>query len=266
MFQNPKSLSEPFAGPKLKFMRAKAHYENLKAVFEAYVATNPYGGFVDIDEKTRQKHYKIRIHKPMPIGVPVILGDVLQNLRAALEHAACCLAIQKNPAVNINDVGFPICRDVNEFKSKARNSIKKLSPEARTFIEDMKPYGGGEERFWLLHRLAIKDRHRLTLPVWIGGGPVGIKPVMHHPTTGEKIEFQSIFLNPADKYSPLEDGAVVLTAPIEKAGIDDQIQVALEIAIGDGELFAPRPLVPLLDSLGELVLEKLVAIEKKFFS
>jgi hypothetical protein len=149
------------------------------------------------------------------VKVPGIIGDVLQNLRAALDQAACCLASQNNPTANINDVGFPIKRNIDEFRTHAMKSIKKLSPEAIDFIKAMKPYGGGEERFWILHRLSVRDRHQLLLPAWGGYQSVGLKPILRHPTTGEKIDVPRIFLNPADRFAPLEDGSVFYTRPID---------------------------------------------------
>jgi len=73
----------------------------------------------------------------------VIAGDVLQNLRTALDYAACALALQRNPTVNINDVSFPIGPDAKIFEAIAKKSIQKLSTDARDFIKSLKPYQGG---------------------------------------------------------------------------------------------------------------------------
>lgn len=259
---------DPLVGPKLKIKRADAHIHEIHRAYKAFRESNPYGGFVEKDEKAGQLIYKFRALKPIPPDFPTIVGDAIQNLRAALDHAACCLAIQNDPTVNINDVSFPIAGDIDEFKTRAKKTIKKLSPEAITFIHDLKPYKGGNDQFWRLHRLGVRDRHRLLLATWSGRGAVGFRTIITVPKTGEKVISPRVFIQPLHPNEPLEDGSPIFAIPISEAGktIDDEVHFQVDVVFGDGEVVIAEPIGPALIQLRDFVWGVISAIEKRFFS
>ncbi len=261
-------MTDPFLGPKLKIKRAEAHIKELHRAHKVYRESNPYEVFTETDLNAGQLVYKLRILKPIPQEFSTIIGDVIQNLRAALDHTACCLAIQKNPTVNINDVSFPIARDIQEFNSRAKKTIRKLAPEAIAFIKALKPYKGGNDKFWQLHRLGVRDRHRLLLPTWAGRGRVAVKPILANPQTGEEIEFPYFWIVPKDRFEPLEDGTDVFRTPIPDGdrAIDDTIKVEIDVAFGDGEVVIAEPIDQTLLQLRDLVEGVITSVEKRFFT
>ncbi|GAB4352446.1 MAG: hypothetical protein Kow00114_01150 [Kiloniellaceae bacterium] len=258
-------MPDPFEGPKLKIERAEAHIRDLQAAVAAFHQTDPYA--LVREEKGGKYHYRIRILQPVPTSFALLIGDAIQNLRTALDYAACCLAIQKNPAANVNDVSFPIGADLAKFKSSAKDKIRKLTPEARAFIEALKPYQGGNDAFWRLHRLAVRDRHRLLLTTWGRFRSVGVVMLSPHPTKEEKIKTPRVWLNPADHSPATEDGTDAFICPVAEIGstIDEDIQVRVEIAFGDGEVVKSEPIDPTIFQLRDFVKDVILSIEKRFF-
>jgi len=109
----------------------------------------------------------------MPHGWALELGEILYNLRAALDGAIYESAIiesGKNPPPDHNRLEFPIY-GCAEYFNKAGWKIARLSQRCRDFIESMQPYHAPELQPGLMvfnvHRnLAIlndwarKDRYR----------------------------------------------------------------------------------------------------------
>ena len=115
--------------------------------------------------------------KPIPDDLPSIVGDCVQNFRAALDYLACWL-VEENGGRVSDGTGFPIrrsCLDKSGVPQPIRIFGTKggptVSSEALVRIEEVQPYNRGKgelfggERDWLkylwfLNELARRDRHR----------------------------------------------------------------------------------------------------------
>jgi hypothetical protein len=157
---------------KVKTEWAKKHLRNLAA--EALTVTET--AVLIADEKTGIPPHPIGIlwgDFPM---VPTIsfdaicmAGDVIHNLRSALDHLAQHLALVNTPTLTskeLRGVEFPISETLAEYKSpgtKARK-VKGIHPRAIEAIDRFEPYGGGNGQFstllWRLHALDNIDKHR----------------------------------------------------------------------------------------------------------
>lgn len=103
-------------------------------------------------------------------------GDVVQNLRSALDHLAYQLVLinGKKPT---RDTAFPIHEDVAAYERNKARKVKGMRPGAIKAIDRIKPYGGGDSFLWKLHELNNIDKHRTLFTVgadvvfhaeWIG--------------------------------------------------------------------------------------------------
>lgn len=258
-------MTDPFEGPKLKIERANVHIRDLQSAVAVFHQTEPYT--LVREEKGDKYVYKIKLLKPIPSSFALLIGDAIQNLRTALDYAACCLAIQNKPSIGINDIAFPIGRNVQDFEISAKEKIRKLSPEARAFVASMRPYQGGNDAFWRLHRLAIRDRHRLLFTTWGRFRSLGLVMLIPHPTEKERIKAPRIWINPADHSPATEDGTETFICPIGDIGstIDEDVQVRVEVAFGDDEVVKDEPLEPAISQLHDFVKNAILAIEKRFF-
>lgn len=152
--------SQHLEGAMLKIARARHHILELEQKIEAYRQTQPYS--LSPAEFKPGDAVAIRLPEKIPPDLSVIAGDVLHNLRSALDHLAYQLAVQ-NGAENISDVYFPFWRDVATFNSTANERLKKFSNDAQTFISGLSPYPSGNSVLWTLHQLNIIDKHRLLI-------------------------------------------------------------------------------------------------------
>jgi hypothetical protein len=107
----------------------------------------------------------------------LLIGDVVQNLRNALDHLAYSLAVVHSGAFSYEDARdrqFPIIGDRSAkgaagmgpqmFKSAAPKLIKKISAQAQAIIEGLPPFKlGGQFKTHALRKvneLANCDKHR----------------------------------------------------------------------------------------------------------
>jgi hypothetical protein len=103
----------------------------------------------------------------VPDHVALIAGDVLHNLRSALDYLVYAL-IRANGKTPSTSAGFPIF-DHEPVSQKEKNwfdeKIKDIPDTAQDVIRFLKPYKGGDDRLWRLHQLDIIDKHRLRFAI-----------------------------------------------------------------------------------------------------
>ena len=101
-----------------KIKRAKEHFRVLEGSIHAFrTGTHkPYEIATKRDPKTRELVYYVTRADPVPYSISLIAGDVVHNLRSALDHLACHLVEANSENVTIN-TGFPIFKSANAYKA-----------------------------------------------------------------------------------------------------------------------------------------------------
>ncbi len=122
----------------------------------------------------------------------VIVGEIIHDLRAALDNLVCALAYEysKSPCEHTS---FPIFGDANAYAS-ARNAKRRdgtildpiagVHPDAQAIIKALQPYHRPDfqrDPLWILSKLSNIDKHRLfhLSAWWIGS--VDRFPVVWQP-------------------------------------------------------------------------------------
>lgn len=175
---------------KLQWAHSKA------AEYDAEVDTwTEAGGYrVVFEPQADGVEHVIRLQvKPLPTTLSLILGDILQNLRAGLNHLVYEIAERRNPNLPTDiaeRIEFPIFGDRSMTPGEARAKIGALPPDAQTVVESVQPHlkgdRYGDDPLWHLHELARIDRHRLrhkadTVPgpqILMGGNNLRIYEIM----------------------------------------------------------------------------------------
>lgn len=154
-----------------KVKRAEAQAISLEKEISrwARIQSNSIGR--DLEDEGRNHVYRVRKPQPFNDVWLVIIGEILYDLRSALDHLACALVPKPNPRTE-----FPIFRKKDGpdgFLTKAPAKLPRLQqgkPDAWDIIEQLQPYqgagrGGDPERdpLWVLHQLNIIDKHRYPL-------------------------------------------------------------------------------------------------------
>ena len=100
----------------------------------------------------------------IPARIPLIIGDVLHNLRSSLDYLIWELVLA-NGYLPTNKNAFPICDVQAAFKMELRrHRLDGIPAPARTTIEGLQPYRDGERRehnnLRVLDELSGISRHR----------------------------------------------------------------------------------------------------------
>lgn len=109
--------SDPLEGPKLKVERADTHISDVGDCIKQYFETCPYTTFTELDASGEREFLKLRLTNPPPRKIAVVVGDVVHNLRSALDQLACCLAI-KNGFPDASGTYFPFAASREIYESK----------------------------------------------------------------------------------------------------------------------------------------------------
>jgi hypothetical protein len=163
-----------------KLERADKHIFEFGAWVQTTFAADSYTVVKETEPDGLHEILKIQYHTPIiPSPVIAIVGDAVHNLRSALDHLACAIALRHNPNTRLENIAFPICKSREVFNhSGTQGKIRVLGPAGEAFIRSLKPYAGddGIGYFWTLHRLDVTDKHRALLTTGIFGAADSIGP------------------------------------------------------------------------------------------
>jgi hypothetical protein len=230
----------------LKIERSNHHRAELKSVLAAFKASRPYVYRAKCDPETKEIVYSIVEAKDPPPLLSVIAGDVLQNLRTALDYLICATVIGngKTPSTY---TGFPILKCVPTTKDEIasfRRKIEGIGQPAENLLDSIKPYKGGDETLWRLHRLNNRDKHQLLLTV-------GIIPrtwnfgAHFRKTRGLDRYIPDAYLQLAPGVVALKAGAEIFRDP-PNSRVDEDIQLVLDVAFNEPGIVTGEPVLTVL--------------------
>jgi hypothetical protein len=270
--------SDLLASTNSKINRAKKHLAELEAEIAAYHRGNPYHIVTDKDTEPGYELYRFVFIKPIPCSLGSVIGDVIHNLRAALDTLATALVIangEKSTAI-IRKTYFPIGASEAIFEKKLPDDLAGASDAAREMVKGLKPYKGGTDAFYRLHQLDILDKHSALIPVGASNTRVGIKfPTAHMFETmgvtdkSEIPELPFVFFSPATPIFPLKNGDVIFKygfGPDIDGKFKGEHQFALDIAFGEGQIIDGQPVVPSLNQFVDLVQSAVEIFDRNLFS
>lgn len=194
----PKSVS-------LKLSQATKHLNALERDVTAFLCLNPFSDVREEEAATGDEVYRVRISQEIPERWSADVGDVLHNLRSALDHLACEL-VKANGQPVTKETAFPISDDAVRFRNHLPRVLAGAGQAAFTAVENARPYKGGNEDLWRLHQLDIIDKHRTIVPVCAAYKNLIVEP---HFLEDLPPEFASINLNPRGRTYPLREGDAI---------------------------------------------------------
>lgn len=163
----PTTADDRLAEICVKVDRAKKHLTDFEVELRAFLDSDPYKVGTKPDPKTPKaiKYYIVSAADP-PRLLAAIAGDVIQNLRTALDHLAFQLAWLNGTRDKriLKNTYFPISENAARYKAEAGGKVKGMSKVAVKAIERCKPYKRRDDPIlWRLHRLNNIDKHRALL-------------------------------------------------------------------------------------------------------
>jgi hypothetical protein len=240
---------------RLKVKRAKHHIGELDGRIETFFrgGADPYPVIREDDPKTGDLVFKLGKCTAVPPDFAAIFGDVLQNLRTALDHLAWQLVIANGKKPIDGQTGFPIAETSDKFEASFDRKVEGMSQGAIRMIRALKPYGGGNEDLWGLHSLNNVDKHRSLFVVGASHTGIGMDFSKHFP--GMDLPPTRFFLKPADYAWPLKDGTELfrIFKDSRSPQVDENPEFTFQIAFGDAEVMQGEPLLPPLHQLADLI-------------
>jgi hypothetical protein len=134
----------------------------LNAKIDAYVAQRPTKLMIRFQPKARQKVIFSKSEIPVPPDLPLILGDAVHNLCAALDFTM--YIILKDVAPSHWEIKFPFSRKRAGFENAMdKAQIKFARKEIQDFVRSLKPWldTDGSQSLNGMHRIDLSDKHKL---------------------------------------------------------------------------------------------------------
>jgi len=152
---------------QVKIERAKKHFSDFKGEAEAF--REAYIHVIGAKEDPHTGQALKYFPRPLPVArfeMLAIAGDVIHNLRSALDHLAQQLVEVGSPGAKPSrHTGFPIFGSADEYKGGMTGKVKGMREEAIKLIDALEPYKGGNDLLWRLHNANNIDKHRFLITV-----------------------------------------------------------------------------------------------------
>lgn len=209
-----------------KLYRAGENYNELDYAVRDFLKPDCYeivndseivGKIPESDEEPRRCILRRKVvfqRRPPLLHWGTIVGDIVHNLRASLDHIVYNISYRRDPATfeNDNTTAFPICDTPSAFVGpkrrdwEPRHEIRGLPDDAKAIIEALQPYHRGDDMLMdplrILREMDDIDKHRTVhLTGW--SAMVVTLDITHVPP-GSRVH--SLYVRPI---GPIESGAVL---------------------------------------------------------
>lgn len=212
-------MSGSLAGPILKLKRAEEHLDQLDSLMTPFIREETDRIRVDFDAKAGCKVFALDHPRDIPPEWGPIIGDVLFCCRSSLDQFANQLAgADRKDRIT----SWPIHTVPDDFICKGKPAIRKMPPEARTFVENAQPYKRSNRPEYdllaLLNGLSNEDKHR-QLPVAV--------------TSFEGAAAWGDFEVAGFNWGPVVHSEPIFAVYVEGPEVDVPLHLTLEVAFAD---------------------------------
>jgi hypothetical protein len=222
-------MTENFLAPCwAKVHHAERHLLALQDAVSAYLAEEPFEVVGRVDLAARAYVANLSVRKSPPVIWSLIAGDAVANLRAALDHAVCCLVEKEGHVVGTSHA-FPILDECPVGTRKKRawdDKVRGVGADAERIIELSQPFMASPDDparsvLHALRELSNEDKHRILLARFSaipGRNDIPIEVGAFRDI--EPIDRVELFAN-----RPLDDGAEIIRADVTVTGPSPAVQV-----------------------------------------
>lgn len=241
-------------GPRLKIKRAKSHIDAIIRASsplskDLYEITNGPGRSIVLLAKPDGFYLAYRPKEPITDHFGPIIGDIVNNLREALDYWINAAAKVVGPQRKLH---FPFSEEWKNLKASPNYpTVQKAFPDAAKFIfKNIKPCRDTNLHLWAAASLCNFNKHNDFLPTVIA---VNVENINARIGT-------NIFKNMAiggDANRPIS--MIRSDTPI---AIENNFSTSVEITFPQGAIFENQPVVPTLLQMSQVVSETLDALER----
>ena len=150
---------------RVKIERAKKHLEDLDVELTRFRDSSQKVILEQIDPATGNSFEDFTTLRRVPFNVIACAGDVVHNLRSALDHLANQLVWVGSGQQPSRNIEFPIAKDEATYERDKVRKVHGMRQTAIEAIDALKPYRGGNDALWRIHELDVIDKHRTLFTV-----------------------------------------------------------------------------------------------------
>jgi hypothetical protein len=150
-----------------KIERARQELDALDLEIEAFLSDDTYRVSEEVDTDKGLKVYRVEpLVAPPSARWGVFVGEIVHNLRSALDHIVWQLALLKTKTESPHKgTSFPIFTVDNSWSQGMIDaSLKDVPDDAKQVIKTFQPYNAGDaaesHALWILHSLWNTDKHQ----------------------------------------------------------------------------------------------------------
>src|SRR5258708_22420551 len=130
---------------KWKLIRAQEHLDALQTETQRYYQSNPAKVVRQAEGSPDEFIGEIVWDGPIPMSIPLVIVDFIQNLRSSLDYLVWELVLTAKNTPTHNNM-FPICTTPEAFDAQlARHRLDGIPADAVTEIRTLQPYHDGQD-------------------------------------------------------------------------------------------------------------------------
>jgi len=153
-----------FSSSRAKIARAKFYLDDLLHQTRAYLSRSPVAiEFVPEEDGNGFKRIA-RVAEHVPVEIALTIGDVVHNLRVALDYLAIDIVRPFDP--KFQNASFPFCGPAADLEEAMKKRLITKAPvDIANMIRALRPYSGGDEMLKAIQLFDNAEKHSLITPV-----------------------------------------------------------------------------------------------------
>jgi len=245
-------MSDYFASPRQKLVRAKKYIADLERERDLFVNDQQWSYIVEINPDIGSKEFKIRFTGDVSDRFSDIASNALQNLRSALDHSINSTA-RVSGKRDPRNAYFPFGDTPNGLEQAIKGRCKDVHPDIVSLVRTFRPYRTGNHSPipWVLNNTANIDKHAMVCPfagtlrhVIFGGPEAATRPLFIHPPRWDQNKNEIVYAVCAPEESP-----------------DCNIHLSIDIAFREIDFARGEAATWVLDAMASEVERVLIAVE-----
>lgn len=157
-------VREAFTDSRSRIQWAKESLADFERCARIYFRRTPYELIVEPDSHGIHERHKLRFGKPLPLALTKYAVHAVEDLRSALDLAACEIA-RLNGGISIEEVHFPFSKSSADFKSRINSACRGFPQEIKQLFASYEPYAGGSDLLFAIKDLGNASKHKIIVSV-----------------------------------------------------------------------------------------------------
>ncbi len=242
-----------------KAERANKHIGDLRTAIGAFIASRPYEFGTSITPLNGQLRYCITGMRPIPMQIPLIMGNAIHDLRAALDHLATQLyQVGTGSSGTSKDTAFYIHRKKSTYEHHFPERVRGMRQDAIDALAALEPYEGGKgELFCALHDLDIVDKHRALVAAASGLEAYDMMPSMNIGVSQKMRDHYkgvSLFMRGPSHLCPLEIGTEIPMDVMQgDVKLDPYAHFLYDVSLYEPDIIKSEPMLEIAQRFADLV-------------